>query len=193
MATIRSPEAIGKTVTKMAVIGGLGVTMTVRGVLVTGTAGAIEVSGNLVGEIAVVDGGEVGGVEGVDTTSSIIKRKREMSSEISRKSQCLKCLANPIFFYHNSQVPKIGTSVPDASEKPAPTSTSQPPAEATATETSAVAPSELTLPDAPSENATTDAAPETSRKRAREIDDDGGEDAPGNAKKTDMKSDKIES
>lgn len=94
------------------------------------------------------------------------------------------------------QVPKIGTSAPDASEKPAPTSTSQPlaetPRETTATETRAAVSPELTLPDAPNENTTSATPPKSSKKRAREIDDDGGEDTPGDVKKINIKSDSVE-
>ncbi|MCJ1468597.1 hypothetical protein MMC07_007226 [Pseudocyphellaria aurata] len=92
------------------------------------------------------------------------------------------------------QVPKVGTSAPDPNETQAPNSTSQPPAKSpegtTATKTSAAAPPESTLPDAPIEKVP---APEASKKRTREIEDNGGEDARGSAKKIDRKSVSVES
>lgn len=185
---------MNEVVTKMTETGGLGEMTTVRGGLVIGTVGAIEVLGNLVGAIVEVKGGEVGGMEEVEevgTTSPIIGGEREMSSKNFPQLPKPQSLANRSFFYRDSQVPKIGTSAPDASAKPAPTSTSQPPAETpretTATETSAAVPPELTLPDAPNENTTSAAPPKSSKKRAREIDDDGGEDTSGDVKKSTSK------
>lgn len=183
----------------MTETGRLGEMTTVRGGLVVGTAGAIEVLGNLVGAIVEAKGGEVGGMEEVGevgTISSMISGEREMSSKIFPQLPKPQSLANPFFCYRDSQVPKIGTSAPDASEKPAPISTSQPlaetPRETTATEIRAAVSPELTLPDAPNENTTSATPPKSSKKRAREIDDDGGEDTPGDVKKINIKSDSVE-